>query len=93
MNKEKRCEDCFYSQVSLNKDLVVCTYMDDIFNSDGGPLVSQRETETAKYFVELTNFSGDVFQAYAEVNGEDEPQLRISVNKDSHCGKFAQDRG
>ena len=89
MARKNKCEDCFYSTPSLNEELVVCTYMDDIFNTDGGPGKSEKANETAKYFVDLTNFSGDVFEAYADV-GEDEPVLRMSVNRDAWCGKFAK---
>jgi hypothetical protein len=89
MKRENKCEDCFYSAKSLNEDLVVCTYMDDVFNVDGGPSSSEKANETAKYFVELTNFSGDVYEAFAD-DGSDEPKLKMCVTKDSWCGKFAK---
>jgi len=83
------CKDCYYSSESLNEELVVCSYMDDIFNKEGNEFLSKQETETAKYFVDLTNFSGDVFKAYAPTTNSEEPELKICVNIDSWCGKFA----
>jgi len=83
---DKNCSDCFYSSPSLNGDLVLCSYMDDVFNRDGGPTESERDNETARYFVDLTNFQGDVFKAYVETDAGNE--LKICVSNDSSCNKF-----
>jgi len=86
---ERKCVNCFYSKPAMNKDLVVCTYMDDIL-SHGNILDSKEEWSSAKYFTKLTNFSGDAFEAYSEENGE--KVLRVCVSKDASCGKFAKGR-
>ena len=86
---ERECSTCYYSKPSLNKDLVVCTYMNDIL-SHGDILDSSEEWKSARYFARLTNFSGDAFEAYADEKGE--KVLKLCVEKSAKCGKWVQAR-
>jgi len=82
---ERRCELCYYSKPSMNGDLVMCSYMDDIMHF-GKILDSKEEWRTARYFSEFTNFSGNAYEAYVDFG--DEKLLKICVGKNDLCGKF-----
>jgi len=82
----RTCENCYYSKESMNKDLVACTYMNDIMED----LDTEQEWKNARYFTRLTNFNGDAFKAFVEINGE--PVTMICVDKSASCGKWVEKR-
>ena len=84
----KVCENCFYSRKAMNEDLVVCAYMDDILRKDE-IMGDKQDWKTARYFASLSNFSGDVFEAFAEPVKDGEPVMKVCVLKTAKCGKWA----
>lgn len=90
---ERKCGNCYYSQPSLNKELVVCSYMNDIIKSESKDLENQADLRTIKYFTSLSNFSGDAFLAYSGEKDENDAYVKkLCVAKDSRCGKFKNKR-
>jgi hypothetical protein len=82
----KKCETCYYSHPAMNEELVVCSYMNDIISGEAKDLSNDVDLQTIKYFTDITNFSGDAYQAYVEIEGE--PVLRLCVEKEASCGKW-----
>ena len=85
----RACEYCYYARPCMQDDLVVCDYLDDIIKNKEATFLTKEDEKVVKYFVDLTNFQGDVFKAYRVPTKENEdPTLAICVVKTGHCGKF-----
>jgi len=82
----KTCETCYYSLPSMNEELVMCTYMDDLIVNEEANLSNDKDLQTIRYFTDISNFSGDAFQAYVET--KDGPKLKLCVEKSASCGKW-----
>ena len=82
---DKKCEDCRYSQPSLNDELVYCSYIGDTIGIGD-------DMRKAEHVVDTINFSGVVYSAFVEMFEGADPEERPCVQKGSKCRKFSPKR-